>query len=537
MPQLLKEKSIYKSLMECILTFYTGRVPNTPLEAKAKSWAISQLRSTTNVSSGGRDGTPLALMGGDQEHLYHCYLLKMSRDLSTCLRTETQRLCRGSDRHHSTITCLPEYVLKNTDFFMYLLHYPEMTELAEALLERIALHPGSDNAISLFVSLTEHQKKSRESTRPVLSYRFLTLLWLHYFPSLEDEVLFTVRSVLLQDYWTPDVKKRLKSWHLPRACAEHASLYQAVGHMLGELLLHTNGDWRVVEFIGSFHTVVREAEAMCHTQLSRPLTSLRGCYSPDLQHLVTLLQVSPSDLTQAGIFTQIQSIGRCVSTVSHKQYSEQNCELWQCLVQFPAWYQACLHHCLAASSQQLDSCVTLILWYKLPLRVNRCPDIKTNLMETIFMLQGLMSKSSLKVQDMEYAVSTYQNSHGCHVISPLIGQILMVFLVLSKSGMSIGQFILNKASLTDDVKVQLQFILHTIDILGGATALGQLIPPDRGRELHTLIASLTSQAGFPQVKLDAHPNAGQDLSASADIGPGYSLTEKIADVLNSLSTT
>lgn len=60
------------------------------------------------------------------------------------------------------------------------------------------------------------------------------------------------------------------------------------------------------------------------------------------------------------------------------------------------------------------------------------------------MLQGLMGKSSLKLQDIEYALSAYQNSQNCCVLSPLISQILMVFLILSKSGLSIGQFILDK---------------------------------------------------------------------------------------------
>lgn len=49
----------------------------------------------------------------------------------------------------------------------------------------------------------------------------------------------------------------------PRACVDHADIYHAVYPMLEELLLDTDGDWRVVEFIGSFHTAVRKAEAMC----------------------------------------------------------------------------------------------------------------------------------------------------------------------------------------------------------------------------------------------------------------------------------
>lgn len=96
-------------------------------------------------------------------------------------------------------------------------------------------------------------------------------------------------------------------------------------------------------------------------------------------------------------------------------------------------------------------------------------------------------------------------------------------------------FFFFQASQTDDVKVQLQFIIHTVEILGGATSLGQLIPANRGHELHTLIGSLMGRAGLPQVKLNAEPQTGED--SSADAGTGCSLKEKVADVLHSLSTT
>ncbi|KAI0237148.1 hypothetical protein LSAT2_012366 [Lamellibrachia satsuma] len=459
LPLLLTNETCYKVLMQCVLFFFVSQ-PRSAIETRAKQWALGQLRSSVCYSQQEFSSATLDVTGVTQHAFNEQCLQEVAAQLASQLELSGPSQQWPDHVTEQDSNCPLEEVCR---ICLHLRHIAEFSDLLDSVMLhmwRRACRKSEWETCLTELMQTQSSAYLDDSLLP-LPYMAQRLLWQLKLESLEQEVLLLMEAVGRRSFLSKrPVLQLVKSRHLVKACMEHFDIYEAVFAMLKQLYQDSHGANTVVFVIGCLHECVR-AEFGSSKCDSPP--GLLPHYDSHLQSLVTVLLVDPHDLHTNTVEWQVRQISQLLQDLHQNSVGE----IHFILLQFQTWYHVVLFLALTGTESVSKSCIDIVTTFKccsarLPLE--ELQNLQLCLRETVFSLRGLFNKSFLQSDDLTCAIATSQN-YCCNVMTDLISQLLMFFLVFSSGGHLLYKTILRMATGESDDTGHLDCMMDTLQAI------------------------------------------------------------------------
>ncbi|CAH1773502.1 unnamed protein product [Owenia fusiformis] len=488
---LLLSKGVYLALMKCVMWFYVEN-PKSPVEVKAKQWALSQLRSTVSYGKEQFPMTALKSTGTTQSTFNTVCLQQVIQDLTKDLHGPTREWDHNLQCHipHQPKK-VPSHTIRDIITILKAVSGGQgCDDLEETLLRYIAKSEQTVGVREVYKTLQQQSD---------LSYGAKLILWSNYLPHLERTLLELLRSHLNDEGSRIDKMCNIKQSMLDRACAERPYIYDTVFWILENLYEKSGWDPCISDFIGLLHSSIVELIYMSNAQLS---TAPLKCCRSWLHSLVNLIQLSSKNLRLTCCEAHLTAIRLVLCDVIEGATTKVKAkELLMLLTQHKEWCHIALQCAFIASKKVSQDCTYILCVLHCLLgdasNVAKCQE---SINDIVLSLRGLMSKSSLTIQDVKLAIQpaintalsqtplsqTSVSSGLLHTTSPLVKncttagvenevvritkQLVMVFIVMSQNGINLIEDIF-KVLQIETPRTQLISLLETLEHLQTAPRL------------------------------------------------------------------
>ncbi|XP_044051848.1 Fanconi anemia group C protein isoform X1 [Siniperca chuatsi] len=360
-PYVTADVTSRRLLFQCLWGLYSEH-PGNAVERKANHWirkVLSQLATEED------DAAVQALMKhmGVPPKEYH---LKVLRKMVAQLQKNIGKSCSSLGYINQGCSC--DSILATSEACVPLVTCPEAAPLIGALLQqpvtcvRAALSEDFLNALS---SAYSSQCLSLEE-QAVVS------LWYHNLSSLEEAVLSLLECVLTYTGSTPQNLDQLAQSLLPKACAQHCSIFLVVNDIFRSILKQAEGKGSVKYLIQTFTTCFLRELALLQHQTS---VSFKALFPQSPQSLLVPLLTLPSEMPQeawrphlnwlSGSLQRLTEEGdgdsRSSTRGHHKVF-----EAWFLLVQCAHWVQVAVQLLVTSGPQDCSPLLWLLTFYHHP---------------------------------------------------------------------------------------------------------------------------------------------------------------------------
>ncbi|KAM8887309.1 Fanconi anemia group C protein isoform 2-T2 [Spinachia spinachia] len=216
------------------------------------------------------------------------YDLKVLRKMVALLQETIGKSCSSFGDINQRCSC--DNMLATSKACVPLVTCPEAAPLIGALLQQ--------PVTCVRAALSEHflhAVSSAYSSRCLsLEEQAVVALWYHNLSSLEEAVLRLLECALT--YGGPIPQKQVEQSLLPRACAQHCSIFLVVNDIFRSILKQAEGTECVKYFVRAFTSCFLREVALQHQHLHQTSVSLKAMFPQSPQSLLLPLLTRPTEM-------------------------------------------------------------------------------------------------------------------------------------------------------------------------------------------------------------------------------------------------
>ncbi|XP_035847804.1 Fanconi anemia group C protein isoform X2 [Sander lucioperca] len=272
-------------LFQCLWGLYSEH-PGNAVERKANQWIRKVLCQLATEED---DAAAQALMNqmGVPPKEYH---LKVLRKMVELLQKNIGKSCRSLGDINQRCSC--DNILATSEACVPLVTYPEAAPLIGALLQQ----PMTCVRAALSEDFLDALSSAYSSQCLSLEEQAVVSLWYHNLSSLEKAVLSLLECVLTKTGSIPQMlKEQLAQSLLPKACAQHCTIFLVVNDIFRSILKQAEGNESVKYIIQTFTNCFLQEVALLQHQTS---VSLKAFFPQSPQSLLVPLLTRLSEMPQ-----------------------------------------------------------------------------------------------------------------------------------------------------------------------------------------------------------------------------------------------
>ncbi|XP_042344212.1 Fanconi anemia group C protein [Plectropomus leopardus] len=271
-----------KLLLQCLWGLYSEH-PGNAVERKANLWIRKVLYQLATEEDDVAVQALMNLMDVPPKE-YH---LKVLRKMVALLQENIGKNCSSLDDIHQRCSC---NILVISEACIPLVSCPEAAPLIGALLQQ----PVTCVRAALSEDFLEALSSAYSSQCLLLKEQAVVSLWYHNMSSLEKAVLGLLEAVLTDTGSTPQkVERQLAESLLPKACAQHCSIFLVVNDIFRSVLKQAEGNESLKYLIQTFTRCFLRERALLQHQTS---VSLKALFPWSPQSLLVPLLTLPSEM-------------------------------------------------------------------------------------------------------------------------------------------------------------------------------------------------------------------------------------------------
>ncbi|XP_060081831.1 uncharacterized protein LOC132561115 [Ylistrum balloti] len=438
-------KLLYQSTMKCVLSVYRIE-PSSPLEQKAKDWALAQLQSTLKKKP--NHTFPICSLGISHTKVTEHYIEKLSTRVLPALKErigEVRVKCLENGTHIPGEVYTDGAALQQiVDLLLSVPQSDEYLDIWTDVLWILSVFgpevPWVQDIYQKITSNLHHSNMNDENGNIKLSKTGYRLLWQSYLPSLESTVL-DILDQTCKVRLPSSVKHVLRKKFLLEICSEEPLLLKIVCQMLQELMRHAGANSEIVWVIAVFYQLLQE-QCFLAGNYNFPMLALYP------KHLNVISAILSGFQTDEDVDMCADTVCRIVACLEdQQQLLGGRVTLHNGMLYHRHLYLMTIRICLCCHKKFVEGCSSLLSWILDPVQREIQRETKLILNRCIQALRSLMTKVSLEDTDLLYVIETEQNTSDA--IKTVIGHLVMMFLYKASAGMHVFKKVLSKVSLAE----------------------------------------------------------------------------------------
>ncbi|XP_033475849.2 Fanconi anemia group C protein isoform X1 [Epinephelus lanceolatus] len=270
-------------LFQCLWGLYSEH-PGNAVERKANQWIRKVLCQLATEDDDAAAQAVMKSMGVPPKE-YH---LKVLRKMVALLQENIGKSCSSFGDINQRCSC--DNILATSEACIPLLTCPEAAPLIGALLQQ----PVTCVRAALSEDFLDALSSAYSSQCLSLEEQAVVSLWYHNLSSLEEAVLRLLEDVLTNARSAPQkLEQQVAQSLLPKACAQHCSIFLVVNDIFRSVLKQAEGNESVKYLIQTFTgCFVRELALLQH----QTSVSLKALFPQSPQSLLVPLLTRPSEM-------------------------------------------------------------------------------------------------------------------------------------------------------------------------------------------------------------------------------------------------
>ncbi|XP_056145470.1 Fanconi anemia group C protein [Lampris incognitus] len=352
-----------KLLLQSLWGLYSVE-PSNAVERKANQWIRNVLCQLATEDDDTAAQALLKHMGISPKE-YH---LKVLRKMVASLTEEIKKSCSFLGGSNQRCSC--GSVLAVSEACVPLVTCSEVAPLINMLLQR----PANCVRATLSQPFLDAVSSAYASQCLTLEDQAVVSLWCHSLPSLEEAVISLLESALTKKESTPQcIEQQLARSILPKACAQHCSLFLVVSDIFRTMARQVEGSLSVLSFLHSFTS--------CFLKELTPLqpqscVSLKVFFPHAPHNLLIPLLTQPSQMPQDAWKAHLMWISGSLQLLTEEEEegnevggTRGQCavfEAWFLFVQCAHWVQMAVQLLVFAEPEDCGPLLWLLTFYHHP---------------------------------------------------------------------------------------------------------------------------------------------------------------------------
>ncbi|XP_051806822.1 Fanconi anemia group C protein isoform X1 [Acanthochromis polyacanthus] len=349
-------------LLQCLWGLYSEH-PSNAVERKANQWIRKVLCQLATEED---DGVAQALMKhmGVPAKEYH---LNVLTKMVALLQENVGKSCCSLSNINQRCSC--DNILATSDACVPLITCPEASPLIGALLQQ----PVTCVKEALSEDFLDALSSAYSSRNLSLEEQALVSLWHHSLPSLEEAVLSLLESVTNTTSTPQMLHQQVAQSLLPKACAQHCSLFLVTNDIFRSVLKQAEGNESVKSLVQTFTRCFLWELALLQPQTS---VSLKAFFPQSPPSLLVPLLTLPSEMPQESWRNHLNWLSGSLQRLTEEEEEGNGdsrstrghykvFETWFLLVQCAHWVQAAVQ-LLVTSPEDCGPLLRLLTFYHHP---------------------------------------------------------------------------------------------------------------------------------------------------------------------------
>uniref|UniRef100_A0A671TJ06 FA complementation group C n=1 Tax=Sparus aurata TaxID=8175 RepID=A0A671TJ06_SPAAU len=364
-PYVTADATSRRLLFQCLWGLYSEH-PGNAVERKANQWIRKVLCQLATEDDDAAAQAVMKHMGVPPKEYY----LKLLRKRVALLQENIGKSCNSLGDINQRCSC--DSILATSEACVPLVTCPEAAPLIGVLLQQ----PAKCARASLSEDFLDALSSAYSSQCSSLEEQTVISLWYHNLSSLEEAVLSQLEDVVTNKGSTPQrLEEQLAQSLLPKACAQHCSIYLVVKDIFRSILKQAEGVEPVKHLIQTFTSCFLRELALLQHQTS---VSLKALFPESPQSLLLPLLTLPSEMPQEAWrrhlnwlsgslqrLTEEEEGGDRDSSGSTKRHHKVF-EAWFLLVQCGHWVQVAVQLLVTSEPEDCGPLLWLLTFYHHP---------------------------------------------------------------------------------------------------------------------------------------------------------------------------
>ncbi|XP_013858135.1 Fanconi anemia group C protein [Austrofundulus limnaeus] len=351
-PYVTAGETIRELLLQCLWGLHSEH-PRDAVERKANQWIRKVLCQLVTEED---DVTAQALMKhmGVPAKEYQAQVLKK-------IVTKVQENVEKSSQNGTD-----ESILATSEVLVPLVTCPEISPLAGTLLK----HP----AISLSEDFLDALSSAHSSHGLPLEEQALISLWYHRLPCLEEAVLSLLQSVTAAGSTPQNVEQQVTKSLLPKACAQHCSIFLIVNDIFRSILKQAESNQSVRSAAQTFTKCFLREYFLLQPDTS---ASLKDFFPQSPPGLLAPLLTMPSEMPHEALKSHLKWLSSSLQRLTEEEEEgdagststrghHKVFEAWFLLVQCAHWVQVALQLLVTSGPEDCGPLLWLLTFYHHP---------------------------------------------------------------------------------------------------------------------------------------------------------------------------
>ncbi|KAM7017971.1 Fanconi anemia group C protein [Tautogolabrus adspersus] len=358
-----------KLVFQCLWGLYSEH-PGNAVERKANQW-IQKL--FCQLATEEEDVAAQAFL----KHMNvppHEYHLKVLRKMVAMLQENIGKSCSSSSSMNQRCCC--DRIQATSEACVPLATCPEAAPLIGALLQQSMTCVRATLSEDFLDALSSAYLSQCLS----LEEQAVVSLWYHNLPSLEETVLRLLECAQTNTESTPQkLEQQLTQSLLPKACAQHCSIFLVVNDIFRSILKQAEGNEPVKRLIQTFTCCFLRELAL---QQQQTRVSLKAWFPQSPQRLLVPLLTLPSEMPQEAWRRHLNWLSSSLQRLTEEEEEEEGdedgsssasleghhtvFEAWFLLVQCAHWVQVAVQLLVTSGPEDGGPLLWLLTFYHHP---------------------------------------------------------------------------------------------------------------------------------------------------------------------------
>ncbi|XP_019958245.1 Fanconi anemia group C protein isoform X2 [Paralichthys olivaceus] len=471
-------------LFQCLWGLYSED-PSDAVERKANQWIRKVLCQLSTEEDGAAAQKLMKHMGVPPKE-YH---LKVLRKMVAVLQENIGKSCSSLGNINQRCSC--DNILATSEACVPLVSCPEAAPLIGALLQR----PVTCVRAALSEDFLDALSSALSSQVLSLEDQAVVSLWYHSLSSLEEAVLSLLESVLSNTESTPQrMVQQLSQSLLPKACAQHCSIFLVVNDIFRSTLKQSEGNNCVNSLIQTFtRCFLRELKL-----LQPQCVSLKAFFPQSPQSVLVPLLTLPSEMPLEAWRHHLNWLSSSLQRLTEEEEEgdgssstrghQKVFEAWFLLVQCAHWVQVSVQLLGTSGLEDRGPLLWLLNFYHHPTNRGHLRDLQlVQAREAWDHLHALFSVSAHPPPvDHQQLLVTLLSPRPQRPSPSLIISLLVNFAVFSQQPLSSSSQILQTVVRRSGLVEEAACVLHSLELRLNA---GSCLSSDANR-VHLRIEAL-----------------------------------------------
>ncbi|XP_042075425.1 Fanconi anemia group C protein isoform X1 [Haplochromis burtoni] len=346
-------------LLGCLWGLYSER-PSNAVEKKANQW-IRKVLCQLSTEEDETAAQALMKCTGVPAKEYH---LKVLRKKVALLQENVGQSCTLFNSQR----CSCDRIVDISKACIPIVTCPEASSLISLLLQRpvaCVTEALSEDFLNALTSAYSRQGLALEE-------QALVSLWYHSFYSLEEAVLSLLQSVITTGLTPQKLEQQVAQSLLPKACAQHCSIFLVVNDIFRSILKQAEGNESVKTLVQTFTKCFLRELALLKPQTS---ISVKAFFPQSPSSLLVPLLTMPSEMPQGAWRNHLNWLSSSLQRLTEEEEEGDGrstrghhnvFEAWFLLVQCAHWVQVAVQLLVTSGTEDGDPFLWLLIFYHYP---------------------------------------------------------------------------------------------------------------------------------------------------------------------------